>query len=135
VCLIFAGDLYPQILGAAQLLKDKGVNCDMYNLRFLCPIDEEYLTSLLNSYDLVVFIEEGIRRGGFGEYAASLAHCRNVRANVMVLAVDEDFAARGNALGTRDELLRDNGLDSNGIAQSIFNNVQTRVPAFALSIG
>jgi 1-deoxy-D-xylulose-5-phosphate synthase len=119
VCLAFTGSLYPQALGALQILKDRGIEADGYNLRFISQIDEEYLVEILNSYDLVVFAEEGIRQGGFGEYALSLAHCRNCLARTVILAVDVDFASGRRFLGTREELLKGNGLDSEGIANKI----------------
>jgi 1-deoxy-D-xylulose-5-phosphate synthase len=58
----------------------------------------------------MVFVEEGIAAGGFGEYAMSLAR-RQGRA-AAALAVQEHFVS----LGTREELLRMNGLDGKGIA-------------------
>jgi 1-deoxy-D-xylulose-5-phosphate synthase len=122
VCLAFTGSLYPQALGALEILKDRGIEADAYNLRFLNPVDEDYLVEILNSYDLVAFAEEGVRQGGFGEYAAALARCRNCNARTIILAVDGDFAAGGNALGTREELLKENGLDSGGIANKITEN-------------
>jgi len=124
VCIAFTGSLYPQALGALQILEDRGIKADAYNLRFLSQIDEEYLIEILNSYDLVAFAEEGVRQGGFGEYASALTRCRNCRARTIIFAVDGDFAANGNALGTREELLRDNGLDAEGIANKIINNRQ-----------
>jgi len=119
ICLAFTGSLYPQILGALKILEDRGIEADAYNLRFLNQIDEAYLVEILNSYDLVVFAEEGIQQGGFGEYAAALAQRKSAKARVLVLAVDENFAANGNALGTREELLKENGLDGEGIAGKI----------------
>jgi len=120
VCLAFTGSLYPQAFDAAEQLQNRGIKADLYNLRFLKPVDEDYLAELLNRYDLAVFIEEGIRSGGFGEYAAALARCRGCRAKTLVLAVDENFAADGRALGTRDELLKANKLDGSGIAKRVF---------------
>jgi 1-deoxy-D-xylulose-5-phosphate synthase len=119
VCIAFTGGLYPQALGALRLLKDRGIEADAYNLRFLSHVDEEYLVEILNSYDLVAFAEEGVKQGGFGEYAAALARCRNCRSQVIVLAAESDFAANGHALGTREELLKENGLDAEGIAGKI----------------
>ncbi|MDR1858418.1 MAG: 1-deoxy-D-xylulose-5-phosphate synthase [Treponema sp.] len=132
ICLAFTGSLYPQALDAVQRLRDGGIEADLYNLRFLKPVDEDYLADILNSYDMVAFAEEGICSGGFGEYAAALARCRNCRAETLVLAAQEDFSANGRALGTRDELLRNNGLDGAGIAGAI----RARVPEFseALSV-
>jgi len=119
ICLAFTGSLYPQALGALKLLEDRGIEADAYNLRFLSQVDEEYLVEILNGYDLVAFAEEGVRPGGFGEYAAALAQRRSTKARTLVLAVDENFAANGNALGTREELLKGNGLHGEGIAKKI----------------
>jgi 1-deoxy-D-xylulose-5-phosphate synthase len=122
ICLAYTGSLYPQALGALKILEDRGIKVDAYNLRFLNQVDEEYLVEILNSYDLVAFAEEGVRQGGFGEYAAALAQRRSTKARTLVLAVDGNFAANGNALGTREELLKENGLDGEGIANQIINN-------------
>jgi 1-deoxy-D-xylulose-5-phosphate synthase len=119
ICLAFTGSLYPQAMGALRLLKDKGIEADAYNLRFLSHVDEEYLVEILNSYDLVAFAEEGVKQGGFGEYACALAQQRSVKARTLILAADADFAANGRALGTREELLKENGLDAEGIADQI----------------
>jgi 1-deoxy-D-xylulose-5-phosphate synthase len=119
ICLAFTGSLYPQALGALKILEDRGIKADAYNLRFLNQVDEDYLVEILNSYDLVAFAEECVRQGGFGEYAAALAQRRSTKARTLVLAVEGNFAANGNALGTREELLSENGLDGEGIAKQI----------------
>jgi 1-deoxy-D-xylulose-5-phosphate synthase len=121
VCLAFTGSLYPQARSARDILQTQKIEADLYNLRFLKPIDEDHLAGLLNRYDLVVFIEEGVPSGGFGEYAASLARRLKCRAETLILAADEDFAADGRAIGTRDELLKANGLDAASIAKKIAN--------------
>ncbi|MCL2128620.1 MAG: 1-deoxy-D-xylulose-5-phosphate synthase, partial [Treponema sp.] len=119
ICLAFTGSLYPQALDAFERLRVEGLQADLYNLRFLKPVDEDYLAGILNSYDLVAFIEEGVKAGGFGGYAAALARCRNCGAETLVLAVEENYAVGGHALGTREELLRNNRLDGAGIAAGI----------------
>jgi 1-deoxy-D-xylulose-5-phosphate synthase len=127
VCLAFTGSLYPQAADASERLKAAGYEADLYNLRFLKPVDEDYLIEQLNNYDLVAFIEEGVRSGGFGEYAAALTGWGRPRmggcAKVAVLAAEEDFSADGRAIGTRDELLRGNKLDGAGIAQRILDMI------------
>jgi len=128
ICLAFTGSLYPQALDALRILENSGIEADAYNLRFLNLVDEEYLVEILNSYDLVVFAEEGVMPGGFGEYAAALARRHSAKARALVLAADSNFAANGNALGTREELLKENGLDGEGIARRIFTTEEFGAP-------
>jgi 1-deoxy-D-xylulose-5-phosphate synthase len=127
LCLAFTGGLYPQVLDAAHRLAATGIEADLYNLRFLKPVDEDYLADILNGYDLVVSIEEGIREGGFGEFVAALAHRRNCEAAVLVLAAENEALAR--AQGTREELLRMNGLDGEGIAAGVARQWRGLCPA------
>jgi 1-deoxy-D-xylulose-5-phosphate synthase len=119
VCLAFTGSLYPQVLQAQSFLKEEGIEADLYNLRFLKPVDEKSLTDLLNNYELAVFIEEGIKDGGFGEYASSLLLKHSCRAKIASLAVESGFLEKESALGTREQLLRENGLDGGGIAKTV----------------
>ena len=109
LCIAFTGSLYPQAAYASRQL-----NADLYNIRFIKPVDEEYLLSLMNSYDSVLFIEEGVKSGGFGEYAAELAARRRCTASIIVLGVKDDYIGQGK----REELLSSNGLDGQAIVQA-----------------
>jgi 1-deoxy-D-xylulose-5-phosphate synthase len=115
VCLAFTGSLYAEALEAADLLASQGIGADLYNLRFLKPVDEAYLAALMNRYELAVFIEEGVRNGGFGEFAADLAVRYHCSARFMSLAAHDRFMPQG----TRAELLQWNGLDGPGRAASV----------------
>ena len=119
VCLLFTGSLYRETAQAAEILKEREIEADLYNLRFLKLVDEAYLAGLMNEYRLTVFIEEGIREGGFGEYAAALAKRLHCTAETAVFAVDSGFLEEDRALGTREELLALNGLDGKSIADRI----------------
>ena len=119
VCLVFTGSLYMETNKAASILAESGIEADLYNLRFIKPIDEDFLADLMNQYKLVVFIEEGIRDGGFGEYAAALAIRKNCKSKTVILAAETGFLEEDCSVGTREELLAENGLDSNGIAKTV----------------
>ena len=118
VCLVFTGSLYREAEEAAAVLGERGIEADLYNPRFLKPVEEDYLAALMNEYKLVCFAEEGIREGGFGEYAAALVQRRGMPA-AAVLAVENNFLEEERALGTREELLSANGLDSKSIADKV----------------
>ena len=115
VCLAFTGSLYREVVEAAAILKESGIEADLYNLRFLKPLDEDYFVELMNRYKLTVFIEEGMREGGFGEYVSALALRRRLKPGTAVIAAENGFL-ENDALGTREELLSSNRLDGHGIA-------------------
>ncbi|QQO07467.1 1-deoxy-D-xylulose-5-phosphate synthase [Breznakiella homolactica] len=115
VCLAFTGSLYSQVIEAESILNAEGLSADLYNLRFLKPLDEEYLLSVLNRYKTVFFIEEGMKQGGIGEYAAELALRMGASASIRILGVSDNFAG----LGSRKQLLELCGLDAAGIAGSV----------------
>jgi hypothetical protein len=53
---------------------------------------------------------------------------RNCSADIAVLAIESAFCGNRRALGTREELLAENGLDGKGIAfriASLINNAET----------
>jgi 1-deoxy-D-xylulose-5-phosphate synthase len=111
-CLAFTGSLYPQVMEAAELLEGLGIPSDCYNLRFLKPVDGDYMTEIMNRYRLAVFIEEGAGSGGFGEYVSALAIRRSWAVRILCLAAGDCFYPQGK----REELLRIAGLDGQGIA-------------------
>ncbi|MCL2209501.1 MAG: 1-deoxy-D-xylulose-5-phosphate synthase [Treponema sp.] len=121
-CILFTGGLYPEADKAASILENKGINIDLYNLRFLKPLDEDYFISFLGNYSLAVILEEGIKDGGFGEYAASLERNKNLK--ILVLAANSVFYKEDRCVGTRNELLAGSGLDSLSIVDSILKNLQ-----------
>ena len=121
VCIAFTGSLYSQAREASVILGERGITADLYNIRFLKPVDEDYLAGIFDSYELVCFAEEGMREGGFGEYAAAAAGRRNCKAAVVIAAVESGFLENDRALGTREELLAQNDLDGGGIAGIIIS--------------
>jgi 1-deoxy-D-xylulose-5-phosphate synthase len=114
-CLAFTGGLWPQVREAAEILESRDLTTALYNLRFLKPVDEAWLRDLMNRYELFVCIEEGVKKGGFGEYAAELAVRENCSCRILILGAPDAFVAQGK----REELLRRTGLDGNGIAETV----------------
>jgi 1-deoxy-D-xylulose-5-phosphate synthase len=85
---------------------------DVYSLRFVAPFDEDAFLEAASPYARILVLEEGVARGGFGEYLVSLIASRLPRAS----ASSAGFPAEPFAQDTRDGLLASAGLDSAGIA-------------------
>jgi 1-deoxy-D-xylulose-5-phosphate synthase len=111
----FTGGLYPQVAEAADLLLSEGIAADLYNVRFLKPVDEDYLACTLSRYPMAVVVEEGTLSGGFGEYVAGLCLRHNVKSRVLCLGAEDRFLPQA----TRAELLSLAGLDARGLASRI----------------
>ncbi|PKL06225.1 MAG: hypothetical protein CVV53_05440 [Spirochaetae bacterium HGW-Spirochaetae-9] len=110
--------LGPVALNAARALDRlaaKGIHADLYSLRFVCPIDEAYLAGLCRGYSKIMTVEEGSIGGGVGESIVSILARRSLKAEATILGFD----ATPPAQASRDELLREAGLDEDGLYDSI----------------
>ncbi|OPY93462.1 MAG: 1-deoxy-D-xylulose-5-phosphate synthase [Syntrophaceae bacterium PtaU1.Bin231] len=112
VLLAFTGGLYPQASEAADILAGDGIDADLYNLRFLKPVDDDYLASVLSRYQMVAFMEEGQRMGGFGEYAAALALRRRIKTRILAFGAPDLFLGQA----ARNELIEEAQLDARSVA-------------------
>lgn len=121
VCAL--GPLVYAAARAVDRLAKEGILADVYSLRFVTPIDEAYLANLCCRYSDVITIEDGSVSGGVGEsIAAILAHVDD-GPRVTILG----FSPVPSAQATRDELLRDAGLDEAGIVSAIRNRAAALV--------
>jgi 1-deoxy-D-xylulose-5-phosphate synthase len=116
VLLVSAGALVPQCLAAAHALDLAGISSDIYNLRFIKPIDEGRLLAVLGGYRFVAVVEEAVRDGGAGERIGRLMRESGMSGTrFLSLGAPDAFPATG----TRDQLLAAAGLDGAGIAASV----------------
>ncbi|MDR3356310.1 MAG: 1-deoxy-D-xylulose-5-phosphate synthase [Spirochaetaceae bacterium] len=115
ILVAFTGSLYPSVESAARLIRESNISADFYNLRFLKPVDEDYLAALIGRYRAAVFVEEGAGPGGFGEYASALSMRRKCPAKILSLNAGNGCFTQGS----RSELLVRSGLDGEGIASGI----------------
>lgn len=113
--IVCTGGIYPEALEASNILARSLSPVDLYVIRFIKPLDEEYFISMIASYQCVVFVEDGIATGGIGEHLADLARRANPGVMASVLAFDEIFYPQG----TRSEILSSSALSPAHIADEI----------------
>ncbi len=122
--LMTIGGLVAESLKAADILQFEGLDIDLYNLRFLKPIDNDNLYELLTGYANVILVEEGSRSGGIGEYIAALISERGLDINFGYHGVPERFLSQA----LRSELLAVCGLDGSGIASFVRQQAGVEIP-------
>ena len=115
VLILSLGGLLHQALEAADILSRRGMAADVYNLRFVKPLDAGNLAEVLSGYEAAYLVEDGARSGGVGEMVGSL-----LRECAPGLLYDHGGAPDAFLpQGSREELLADCGLDAAGIAEAV----------------
>ena len=112
ILLISVGGLFEQTLSAHEILWKENIRTDLYNPRFIKPIDEDYLEKVLRPYSSVFCFEDGSEQGGIGEYISAFVHKRRLNLSFFYKGVQDEFLSNAS----RDELLAECGLDPKGIS-------------------
>src|SRR5262245_21756623 len=72
--LIAYGSMVPVAEEAAELLKERGVDCGVANARFVKPLDLELLRRVRASAPRILTLEEHLEMGGFGSAVLEAFH-------------------------------------------------------------
>jgi 1-deoxy-D-xylulose-5-phosphate synthase len=91
------------------------LDATVVNMRFIKPLDEGMITDLARNHELLVTIEENSLAGGAGSAVAeALAHRGRV-VPLLQIGLPDRFIEHG----TRDEALREAGLDRDSLLRAI----------------
>ena len=115
VLIVSFGALLGEALQAAELLKGVKIRSDVYNLRFIQPLDMDHLISLFYRYRLICVAEEGCRCAGVGEQIAAELKRRAIAIPFLHLGFPRKFLPHGS----RRELLSLYSLDGQNIAAAV----------------
>ncbi len=115
------GTTIPMALEAAKKLEKYGIQTKIINARFIKPLDEKMLRSLLHNQIPILTIEEAILQGGFGSSVLEFA-CDNGYTDheIKRMGIPDRFIEHGDV----KNLLHEVGLTSDNIVQTIKNEIQ-----------
>lgn len=114
VLLVCTGGVFPEAAEAAELLQQEGISADIYNLRFLKPIDETFFLEHVQKYHAVLFIEDGAYIGGIGYYLEALIRKRYDGIKTAVCAFSDTVFMQGS----RQDILECAGLTGEQLAEA-----------------
>ena len=109
------GTMVKHALEAKQILLKDNINPTIVNARFLKPIDEELLHSLLKSHKSIVTIEDNVKSGGFGSRINQFIIDNNYDNRIENISLPDEFIQHGDI----DALYDIVGLSAIGIANKI----------------
>jgi len=102
-------------LKACERLDREGISAALFNVRFLKPLDEDALHGIFKKYDQIITVEDGTVKGGLGSAVLEFMADNGYQATVTRLGIPDRFIGQG----TRDELFRECGFDSDGIIKTV----------------
>lgn len=121
VAILAFGRMVSRALDAAKLLAERGVQARVVDMRWVKPLDADEIARAAQT-KLVVTVEGGVIAGGAGEgVLGELATLGRV-VPVLNLGIPDQYVPQGKS----DLLLRDLGLDAEGIAHAIEKRLATQ---------
>ena len=112
VCILNFGVLIDRVMKIAQ---EK--NYGLYDMRFVKPLDEELIDKICNNYSKIVTLEDHTTKGGCGSAVNEYLLSKKLILPVLNIGLDDSFPEHGS----RDEVLKLNGLDIVSIQKQISN--------------
>lgn len=114
VTIVSEGVSLPESVKCAAILSEKGIECDVINLRSIAPLDAETITNSVNKTGRLVCVEQSMRRGGIGESVIEKMAKMGVETKFVSVALNE-FVTHGEY----DEIEKKYALDAESIADRI----------------
>jgi 1-deoxy-D-xylulose-5-phosphate synthase len=123
VAIVAYGSMVNPALDAVKMLEKDGVDATVVNARFVKPLDEELILSLLDDHRLIVTVEEAYLAGGFGSAVMELLEAKGLQDQVKVvrMGVPDKIVTHGDPR----LLLAKFGLDADGIQAKTLESIKS----------
>ncbi len=115
ILILGSGSMVWEGYQVAELLENKGYSVGVADLRFIKPLDQKLLKDWVEDVSMVVTLEENYLAGGMGSGILEIMSRMKVEKPTLNLGFPDRFVSHGSI----DELLRENGLDVENMADRI----------------
>ncbi len=119
VAILATGTMVETGLEVTELLKEKGYDPTLVNVRFLHDLDEKLLGELVREHRLIVTVEETVYTGSYGQRLASLMKKNEYEAGIINFTLPDKFIEHGSISQLRNRY----HLDSNSITERIIEEL------------
>ncbi|AOZ95927.1 1-deoxy-D-xylulose-5-phosphate synthase [Butyrivibrio hungatei] len=119
ICLLALGSMVKIAEEVRNILKENGLKCSLVNARFAKPIDTDYIHMAAKDHKLFVTMEENVACGGYGEKVRAYLDENKIDADMLQIAIPDQFVTHGNVDKLRQEL----GIDAKSIADRILKEI------------
>ena len=91
------------------------LNATVINMRFIKPIDENAISTIAETHELIVTLEDNVVMGGAGSAVNEVLAKQQMLVKVLNLGLPDEFQEHGS----REELLQDAGLNTDTVLARI----------------
>ena len=128
--IISIGKMVSRAVEVSNLLKEKNINAEIINARFLKPLDEKEIISSIKKTKRVITIEDGIIHSGLASCISEII-LKNKLKNIdfRCYGYNDKFVKHGSV----DELEIVNKLDSKSIAEDILRENKIQIKKIKLN--
>ncbi len=113
IAIIALGNMVKNSMDASVILKDKNIDAEIINARFVKPLDIELLTDVFGRFKKIITVEDNTIVGGFGSAVAEFAAQNNYKNDILIHGIPDRFIEHGKP----EELHFDLKIDAAGIAE------------------
>jgi 1-deoxy-D-xylulose-5-phosphate synthase len=116
VAILGIGPVVHKAIAAAETLsREDGLSPEIINARFVKPVDRNMLDRIASQFKLIITLEEGIIKGGFGSEVAEYYAERKKHIELIRCGIPDRFVDQGD----KKILLDDLGLSAQGIVKTV----------------
>ncbi len=116
LAILAVGSMVKTGVEVVELLKARGRNATLVNVRFVSPMDTQILEHLSDKHRVFVTLEENVKSGGYGQKVADyLCEKRKQEIRLINISVPDQFIEHGGV----SELHKRFGLDAQSIVDKI----------------
>lgn len=119
IAVLCLGPILNQAILAANDLHEEDVEIDVFDMIWMKPLDENLLKNIAERYSLIITVEDGIIRGGFGSSVNDYIKSLPYSPKIINLGIPDTWISHGSI----SELHKICGYDSVGIKKAIINNL------------
>ena len=117
ISIIATGTMVAKAIKVADRMKEQNINCSVYDMHTIKPLDKDAVKNCLNS-KLIVTIEEHSVIGGLGSAVSEELAQYNSKPSLLSLGINDSFAHAADYA----YLLKSYGLDE----ESLFNSINQK---------
>ncbi len=116
ITILSAGTILPEVIKAADLLKEQGISAEVISNHTIKPLDNEYLQSAVKRFKLIVTIEEHGLIGGLGGAVAEWSAKENNKVPLLSIGTPDEFM---HETGSQEYARKKYGLVAGSIAERV----------------